>query len=975
MNLKFILSKIALLILGSICSNAYANTTFQGDVNQASSSDPAPVYTGDIIVGNNQVGGSAQTPSGTLMVDAGSQVIGNQSLIIGNLANSSGRATITGVGTTLNLMRFLNVGNGAGSYGELNILDGAVVGSASFASPAGRVGAGAGSIGVVNVSGTGSTWNSQGTTSIGDNGTGYLNISSGGTVNALSLRVGNSAGSDGTVSVDGGALNVIGSRSIGSGIIGNAGTGRIYITNGGTVSDSFTLIGNAAGGDGTVSVSGSGSVFNSNLNTIVGNGGKGLIEVTDGGTFNASSSSNPPGSALVLGAVAVASGIPNGGSVRIQGAGSTVNAMGGNTVIGENDTGTILLEDGGRLNTDNIIIASQADSSGQLFIGFNGSAAGSINDDANITFGDGQGFLSFNHNEQINFNNLIQGNGTVIVDSGTTTLTAENTWGGRTLVNGGTLKAGGENTLSPNSSYEVAADGVIDLDGHNQSLGNVSNAGTINLSGQEAGTVMTINGNYAGNNGLLVFGTALGDDNSTTDRMNVTGDTSGTSRVAVNNLGGTGAQTLNGIELINVGGTSAGEFTQEGRIVAGAWEYHLARGEGGNSGNWYLSTKAEDNGGGDNGGGDNGGGDNGGGDNGGGDNGGGDNGGGDNGGGDNGGGDNGGGDNGPDIEVLRPEGGAYTANLYAADNMFSAPLSDRLGETEYTDNISGEQKLTSLWMKNTGGHTRFNDNSGQLRTRSNRYSLLLGGDLATGSSQEGSAWRTGALVGYGNNQSNTLSKESGYNAKGQVNGYTTGIYATWYADGNSEQGAYIDGLVQYSWFTNSVRGEELQEEKYNSKGLQTTLETGYVFAMGGVNGDNDLNWYLQPKASVAWSGIKADQHKENNGTIVQGNGNDNVSSKLGLKVFLKGHSTLDDGKNRNFKPFIETNWIHNTQTRGVSMDGVEISQAGSHNIGEARIGVEGRLTPQFNLTGYAGQQIGDSGYSDTSAVIGIKYSF
>jgi autotransporter family porin len=307
--------------------------------------------------------------------------------------------------------------------------------------------------------------------------------------------------------------------------------------------------------------------------------------------------------------------------------------------------------------------------------------------------------------------------------------------------------------------------------------------------------------------------------------------------------------------------------------------------------------------------------------------------------------------------------------------MFSAPLSDRLGETEYTDNISGEQKLTSLWMKNTGGHARFNDNSGQLRTRSNRYSLLLGGDLATGSSQEGSAWRTGALVGYGNNQSNTLSKESGYNAKGQVNGYTTGIYATWYADGNSEQGAYIDGLVQYSWFTNSVRGEELQEEKYNSTGLQTTLETGYVFAMGGVNGDNDLNWYLQPKASVAWSGIKADQHKENNGTIVQGDGNDNVSSKLGLKVFLKGHSTLDDGKNRNFKPFIETNWIHNTQTRGVSMDGVEISQAGSHNIGEARIGVEGRLTPQFNLTGYAGQQIGDSGYSDTSAVIGIKYSF
>jgi autotransporter family porin len=968
MNTNLKLRQTYLVFLSAFSFFANANTTFQGDTNQLSSSDPSPSYTGDIVIGNSVTGGSPVTPSGTLIIDGGSHVTGNQSMIIGNSANSSGNATITGAGTTLNLIRFLSVGNGAGSYGELNILDGAVVGSASFASGAGRVGAGSGSTGVVNVSGTGSTWNSQGTTAIGDNGNGTLNISDGGTVNALALRVGNGAGSEGTVNVDGATLNVTGSRSIGSGIIGNAGTGRLNITNGGTVSDSFTYIG-GAGGIGTVSVSGNGSVFNSNLNTIVGNGGQGLIEVTDGGVFNASVSTSPA-SALVLG-FAVTPGNLNGGSVRIQGIGSTVNAMGGNTVIGENDPGTILLEDGGRLNTTDIIIASQADSSGQLFIGFNGSGAGSINDSATITFGDGRGFLSFDHNEEINFNNLIQGDGTVIIDSGITTLTAANSWSGRTLINAGTLKAGTDNTFSPNASYILTSAGVMDLDGHNQTVGSTSNAGTINLAGQNAGTVMIVNGNYSGNDGLLIFGTALGDDNSNTDRLIVTGDTAGTSRVAVNNLGGSGAETLNGIELISVAGNSAGDFTQEGRIVAGAWEYHLARGMGNNATNWYLSTRKEDNdGAGENpgdGGGENpgdGGGENPG------------DGGGENpgdGGGDNSG--NGGGVQGDEVQILRPEGGAYTSNLYAADNMFRAPLSDRMGETEYTDTMTGERKLTSMWMINTGGHNRFNDSSGQLKTRTNRYSLILGGDLATGNSRDGGTWRTGALVGYGYSNGSTRSDITGYKSKGEVNGYTTGLYATWYGDGNSERGPYVDGVLQYSWFSNTVQGDDLPGEKYDSKGLNATVETGYVFAMGNVANRDDLNWYLQPKASVGWSGIKAEDHRESNGTLVQGSGNDNINTRLGLKAFLKGHSAVDDGKERNFKPFLEASWIHNTENRGVAMDGVGITQAGTSNIGEMRIGVEGRITPQLNLTGYAAQQIGNDSYSDTSAVLGIKYSF
>ncbi|EEC7396758.1 autotransporter outer membrane beta-barrel domain-containing protein [Escherichia coli] len=80
----------------------------------------------------------------------------------------------------------------------------------------------------------------------------------------------------------------------------------------------------------------------------------------------------------------------------------------------------------------------------------------------------------------------------------------------------------------------------------------------MNSEGGKPGNVLTVNGNYTGNNGLMTFNATLGGDNSPTDKMNVKGDTQGNTRVRVDNIGGVGAQTVNGIELIEVGGNSAG---------------------------------------------------------------------------------------------------------------------------------------------------------------------------------------------------------------------------------------------------------------------------------------------------------------------------------------------------------------------------------------------------------------------------------
>lgn len=451
----------------------------------------------------------------------------------------------------------------------------------------------------------------------------------------------------------------------------------------------------------------------------------------------------------------------------------------------------------------------------------------------------------------------------------------------------------------------------------------LNNSGTVYVgnTGDMVGNELTVNGNYTGNNGALFFNTALADDNSLTDHMTVNGDTSGTTRVSVINVGGSGAETLNGIELIKINGVSNGVFTQEGRIVAGAYDYSLVRGNAQNSGNWYLTSRISEE---------------------------------------------------PSIpgeDELRPEAGSYTANLAAANNMFIMRLHDRMGGTPYID-AQGDYQVSGLWMRHEGGHNRTRDTTSQLTTQSNRYIVHLGGDLVNWRDVEAGSLRIGIMGGYGNNKSHTRSSVTGYSSRGTVDGYTTGIYGTWFADENEKMGLYMDSWAQYSWFNNSVKGEGLTNEDYKSKGVTASVESGYTFLMG-MNETKTKAFYLQPKAQITWMGVKADDHRESNGTKVSGKGNDNLQTRLGTRATLEGQNSM----NQTFQLYTEANWLHNTEEYGVAMNGADIKQAGSKNIAELKIGIEGKLSESFNIWGNVGQQVGDKGYSDTGVILGLKYNF
>ncbi|EEZ3135905.1 autotransporter outer membrane beta-barrel domain-containing protein [Escherichia coli] len=476
--------------------------------------------------------------------------------------------------------------------------------------------------------------------------------------------------------------------------------------------------------------------------------------------------------------------------------------------------------------------------------------------------------------------------------------------------------------------------------------GNLENGGTVqmNSEGGKPGNVLTVNGNYTGNNGLMTFNATLGGDNSPTDKMNVKGDTQGNTRVRVDNIGGVGAQTVNGIELIEVGGNSAGNFAlTTGTVEAGAYVYTLAKGKGNDEKNWYLTSKWD-------------------------------------------------GvtpadtpdpiNNPPVVDpegpsVYRPEAGSYISNIAAANSLFSHRLHDRLGEPQYTDSLHSQGSASSMWMRHVGGHERSRAGDGQLNTQANRYVLQLGGDLAQWSSNAQDRWHLGVMAGYANQHSNTQSNRVGYKSDGRISGYSAGLYATWYQNDANKTGAYVDSWALYNWFDNSVSSDNRSADDYDSRGVTASVEGGYTFEAGTFSGsEGTLNtWYVQPQAQITWMGVKDSDHTRKDGTRIETEGDGNVQTRLGVKTYLNSHHQCDDGKQREFQPYIEANWINNSKVYAVKMNGQTVGREGARNLGEVRTGVEAKVNNNLSLWGNVGVQLGDKGYSDTQGMLGVKYSW
>jgi autotransporter family porin len=476
----------------------------------------------------------------------------------------------------------------------------------------------------------------------------------------------------------------------------------------------------------------------------------------------------------------------------------------------------------------------------------------------------------------------------------------------------------GSATLS--SDVTVQANGTFGGDG--QVIGNVSNAGNLVVGRAATGgsySDFIINGNYVGNGGNVALNTVLAGDDAATDRLVVTGDTSGTSTVSVSNIGGEGAKNINGIQVINVGGNSAGVFTLNGRAQAGVLEYFLYQGTPTDTadGNWYLRSNYQDK-----------------------------------------------------VVTYNPESGAFIANIAAANTLFNTRLSDlHAGDGGDTGDLSGTETRTSLWLRQVGSRNKFEDASGQLSNTSNRYVVQLGGDVLETEFTGQDRFGLGVMAGYGRASGTSDSRETSYKSDNSLTGYTVGVYGTWYANASERHSPYVHGWLQYEWFRASVSSSAYDSGNYHLRGVSTSLEGGYPIAIyqGEVN-----NTFITPQAQLTLNGAKMSDLR-NNGSLVQQDGNNNLQTRLGAK--LSNDTQMGKEASRILTTYLDLNWLHNTRLPGVKSDGLGVQQAGSRDLFEVKVGAEGKLNENVSVWGNLTQQIGQKGYDDKAAMLGVKYRF
>lgn len=385
---------------------------------------------------------------------------------------------------------------------------------------------------------------------VGFAGNGTLNIENSGTVIAQNgLRFGNSAGSSGTLNVSSGGILET------TGITVGPGTRQMNFDNG-TVR---ALANNAVFFGGAINqanIAAGGLTFDTNgfnVKTLGFSGVGGLTKI-GAGTFTL-------------------------------GAGSTYT---GETVIQQ---GTLALSGPATSADDALANSSRVVANGTFdvsAISGAGSHIQSLAGTGSVNIG-AKNLIITNANDL--FSGIISGTGGLTLSGGMQTLFGVNTYTGGTTVSGGTLSVNG----SVCGAMTVLAGGTLQGTG---TVCDTSNAGIV-APGNSIGT-LTVAGNYTGNGGTLQIESVLGGDASPTDRLVVTGNTAGSTNVRVINLGGSGAQTVEGIKIIDVGGASNGAFSLLGNyviqgqqaVVGGAYAYTLQKNgvSTPTDGDWYLRS-------------------------------------------------------------------------------------------------------------------------------------------------------------------------------------------------------------------------------------------------------------------------------------------------------------------------------------------------------------------------------------------------
>ena len=589
------------------------------------------------------------------------------------------------------------------------------------------------------------------------------------------------------------------------------------------------------------------------------------------------------------------------------------------------------------------------------------------------------GTLEFNQAADFTFATDITGSGTVIkTDAHTLTLTGNSSYTGDTQLNSGTMlvaegatlgSAGNSATVTiqdgatfasagtVNNNVNILSGGVLAswnaVQGNTLSSastadtinGNVTNSGTLQISGlnDSVGNDFTINGDYTGMSGsLIAMNSVLGDDNALTDHLTITGSSAGVSDIRISNIGGAGAKTVNGMQIVSVGGDSGAAFSLSRPVVVGAWEYSLNQHS---DGNWYLESadttpvpdkddntdgNTDDGNGGntDGGNGGNGGNTDGG-----------------NGGNNDGG--NSGGYTPPEMSNLAPEVGAYLGNYLAAQDMFLHKRDDRDQLT-----LRNEEDLNT-WMYVKGRYHENDVAGGKVNYDTTQYVMQVGSDFISKKMDTG-VLHSGVMFGAGQAKTDSTSTGSKRSAQGKVDGVNVGVYATWQEDQQLRKGSYIDSWASFGWYHNSLTSDGRSDESYDSHGFAVSLQAGHAWI---VDSENERTWKIEPQIQAIYSYLDQENHTDADGVRISTPDNDGILGRVGVKT-----SYFDQKDVQAWQPYVAVNWLKGAGQNDIAFNGEAFSNDTPDDRGQLELGITGKLNETTLISLRASGEWGENGY-------------
>ncbi|MFK4064172.1 autotransporter family protein [Brucella anthropi] len=473
-------------------------------------------------------------------------------------------------------------------------------------------------------------------------------------------------------------------------------------------------------------------------------------------------------------------------------------------------------------------------------------------------------------------------------------------------------------------------------------LGLLTNNGVIEFDEFNLYKTLTVD-TLAMNGGSFFLNTRLneGGQVSETGKIIVNGDAIGNGFIYVKNNGGTGAFTgtgaTDGIQVVEVAGSSEAEFKLGSAAIIGIYDYQLKKADGQN---WYLQSEGND-------------------------------------------------PIDPIICIMDkvcppkpvdPGTGhvidivpGYNMALSAAQEQVLTSLDtfhERLGELRSEDLTDGYH----AWMRGIGKTGSYSPKS---ITGYNGH----GFDMTTAGVQIGADYSKSDVfvagdkltIGMFGEYANSSFNVRGRTADGSISSKGLGGYVTWQqkvpTDRKPGTGAYVDAVVKQDWLefgvnATSVDGFNLQNG-YKGKATTASIETGYGFDLGN-------NVVLQPQVQLTWSKVKADSFTDPYGIAVNGQEAEALIGRLGLRLektfYFGGEEETVEAVPTPERKFVRSVTTYADATVKHEFKGrnglVAWDTAIGNDIGGTRYdigaGVVARIDKNVSLYGHGGVELGAS---------------